>query len=306
MINRKIAVLLATYNGEKYLPELLESLLNQSCKEIVLFVRDDGSTDRTLSIVADYSSRLDTVYINSTQRLGPAKSFIQLLLQSGEGFSCYMFADQDDYWHHDKIERAYAKLAELKNEEPVLYCAGLELVDSSLSHIGVLARPRVLSYNNALVENVAIGCTIAINEKARSLILSNLPKALIMHDWWLYIVISALGKVIYDDFTSIKYRQHPSNAVGAATGLINDLVRKTKRFFSNQVGGVFSISDQAEEFYQCYSHLLTSHYAELAQSLFIEKKTIIGRLHLALASNFIRQKYFDTIILRILFIFGRF
>lgn len=306
MTTKKVAVLLATYNGEKYLSEFLESLSAQSFKGFELFVRDDGSSDRTLNILADYSSRLSIIILEHTERLGAAKSFIQLLVESGGYFDCYMFADQDDYWHLEKIERAQAKLSEKKNEMPTLYCAGLELVDSSLSHISFPSPPRVISFNNALVENVATGCTIALNGKARRLVIDNLPRLLTMHDWWLYVIFSAIGKVVYDDFTALKYRQHDGNAVGAATNAYQDLVRRSKRFFSKKKGGVFGIADQAEEFYRCYSHHLNPQDAELVQSLVSGKKSLTGRLSLAFLSNFMRQKPLDTLILRVMFILGRF
>ena len=299
------AVLLATYNGEKYLPEFLESLLAQSYKDFELIVRDDGSSDDTLNILDSYSHKLSITILNHSERLGAARNFIQLLVDSGDGFKYYLFADQDDYWHHNKIERAQAKLAG-QNNLPTLYCTRLELVDSHLAHISFPPKPRVVALNNALVENIATGCTIALNGDARRLAIDNLPTIFSMHDWWLYIVVSALGKVIYDDFSSLKYRQHGGNTIGAATNVYQHVLQRAKRFFSNKKDGVFCISDQAEEFYHCYGHLLSAQEVKLVQSLITGKKTLLGRMRLAFASDFIRQKTTDTIILKILFLLGRF
>lgn len=306
MTTKKVAVLLATYNGEKYIAEFLESLLAQSFTEFELFVRDDGSTDNTLNILTDYSDRLNITLIDSSSRLGAAKSFIQLLIEVGEGFNCYMFADQDDVWNFDKIERAYTKLLNEKNDVPILYCAGLELVDSSLAHISFSLPPRIISLRNALIENIATGCTIALNEKARELVINNLPEKLIMHDWWFYIVFSALGQVIYDAYPALKYRQHGGNVIGAATSPFQDLKRRIKRFLSSKKDGVFSIADQAAEFDRCFGPFLTADDARLVKSIIEGKKTMSGRFRLALNSGFVRQKKMDTFILRILFLLGRF
>ena len=299
------AVLLATYNGEKYITEFLDSLDQQSYQDFMLIVCDDGSSDATLSILNSYSYKLSITILNSTQRLGAARNFMKLLVDSGDNFEYYFFADQDDYWHPYKIERALIKLAEQRNL-PTLYCSGVELVDAHLTHISFPPPHRVIGLNNALVENIAIGCTIALNNKARHIVTEKLPKDFSMHDWWVHIVISAFGHVIYDDFTSLKYRQHGGNTIGAATTPYQDLVRRLKRFFSTKKNGVFCIADQAEELYRCYGQHLSNQQTVLVQSLIFGKKTLKGRVKLAFTSSFVRQKPMDTFILKIMLLLGRF
>lgn len=303
-MKNKVAVLLATYNGEKYLPEFFESLEKQTYKNFEIYVRDDGSSDASLQVVKSFSERLKITVIDSTERIGAAKSFIQLLLGVSDQFDCYMFADQDDYWHFEKISRAQANINITGG--PVLYCAGLELVDSQLTHISFSSAPRIINLNNALVENIATGCTLALNPKARRLIIENLPNNLTMHDWWIYIVLSALGKIVYDDYAALKYRQHAGNAVGAATNVAHDIVRRINRFFLTKRGGVFSISSQAEEFYRCFGPLLTMRDAKLVLSLIRGKKNLWSRCRLVFNPNFVRQKWIDTFILRIVFMMNRF
>lgn len=302
----KVAVLLSTYNGEKYIHYFLDSLVEQTYKEFELIVRDDGSTDNTMKIINSYSNRLRITTLNADERLGAAKSFIRLLLEVKGNFDCYMFADQDDYWYLDKIHRAHEKLTQQDASFPVMYFAGLELVDSNLSHISFPPRPRIISFNNALVENVATGCTIALNLKARNLVIENLPRQITMHDWWFYIIFSALGEIVYDNYAALKYRQHGGNVVGAATSTFHDLTRRTKRFFSRNSGGVFSISDQAEELYRCFGSYLSSREIKLVKELVNGRKTLFGRICLAASSDFVRQKNIDTFILRIIFLLGRF
>jgi len=124
----KVAILLATYNGSEYIREFLESLIAQTYADFKLIVRDDGSTDDTLEIIRSHSSGIKLDFIETNVRLGPAKSFFELLTQAPDDFDFYFFADQDDYWHKSKVERAVNKLS-AENENIALYCSRLEYVD---------------------------------------------------------------------------------------------------------------------------------------------------------------------------------
>lgn len=299
-----VAILLATYNGEKHLREFLDSLALQTYRSFRVFVRDDGSTDGTLNIIEQYSSSLNVVFIPSSERLGPARSFLKLLAEAGGSFDYYFFADQDDVWFPDKVERALGRLAGAHGQ-PELYCSRLELVDSELNHISFTRLPRVVSLNNALVENIATGCTVAINSAARNIITQRTPSIVYMHDWWAYLVISCFGSVVCDDYVSIKYRQHGSNVVGLAINPYQDFRRRLERFLKKGSDGVFGVSDQAKEFLCCYEDRLTEQQVELVQRL-TNKGGIFGRVRLSCSSSFVRQKRLDTLILRTLFLLGRF
>jgi len=295
---------LATYNGAKYIREFLDSLVAQTYADFKLIVRDDGSIDGTLEIIRSYSPKIEIAFIDANVRLGPAKSFFELLTQAGDDFDFYFFADQDDYWHKSKIERAVDKLSAEK-ENVALYCSSLEYVDENLAHIKCSRVPKVIALENALVENIAIGCTIAVTRPARRLLLEHLPGRIIMHDWWFYIVIVALGKVIYDTFPSIQYRQHGNNTLGAATNIFQDFNHRLSRFIRSD-GGIFELTTQTMEFKRCFSGLLEKNQLELVDSIIDGKAHVVKRLQLAFTSKFIRQRWVDNLILRILFLVGRF
>ena len=304
MNKHRVAVLLATYNGANYILEFLDSLVAQTYTDYKLIVRDDGSTDDTLEIIRSYSHRIKIDFIGADARLGPAKSFFELLAQANDDFDFYFFADQDDYWHKTKIERAVDKLSAEK-EHVALYCSQMEYVDENLAHIKYSRIPKVVALENALVENIATGCTVALTQPARRLILENPPSRIIMHDWWFYIVIAAFGKVIYDGFPTIKYRQHSNNLIGAATNIFQDFNRRLNRFIRSD-GGIFGLATQAMEFKRCFSWLLSEKQLELLDSIIDAKVSIVKRLQLAFFSRFFRQRWGDTLILRILFMAGRF
>jgi hypothetical protein len=120
------------------------------------------------------------------------------------------------------------------------------------------------------------------------------------------MVLAALGTVVYDDYPSLKYRQHGGNAIGAATSIYRDYARRLGRFFSNDQGGVFGVAAQAEEFRRCLGPRLPARQASLVDRLVTGKKSLAGRVGLALSSDFVRQRLVDTVILRILFLLARF
>jgi len=157
-VKKKSAViLLATYNGAEYLPEFLDSLVAQTYSNFTVIVRDDGSTDDTLKIIRSYSHKIEIAFIDANVRLGPAKSFFELLNQAGDNFDFYFFADQDDYWYESKIEHAVDKLsAEKKNV--ALYCSRLEYVDENLAHINCVGKCACGKYRYRLHPCAHLSC----------------------------------------------------------------------------------------------------------------------------------------------------
>ena len=220
--NYKIAVLLATYNGGKYIWEQLESLFQQSCKQFHLYVRDDGSSDDTMKIVEQFHGMFPdrvTILKDSQKHRGAAKSFMYLLENVDSEY--YMFCDQDDIWLPEKIEKTFARMKEVEGTAPVLVATDLRVVDEQLS-------PIKESFNEDLkidvfrkhpelicVRHVVTGCTMMFNRAAKLAALPMSPRAT-MHDEWVALCVHFKGGVIsiLDDST-ILYRQHTSNTLGA-------------------------------------------------------------------------------------------
>jgi glycosyltransferase involved in cell wall biosynthesis len=303
-IHTTAAILLATYNGAKYIGEFLDSLCAQSFQDFCIYVRDDGSTDTTLEIVSEYTSRLNIHILPSKERLGPAKGFFRIMEEAGEEHVCYLLADQDDFWYHDKVKRAVMALRN-HADEVVLYCTRLEYVDEGLHHLDFSPVPRLLTLENAVVENVATGCTVAISRRARKEVLEPKPYDFIMHDWWLYMYCTAFGKVVYDLQPSIKYRQHGSNTIGAATGFLDDFRRRWKRFVKRD-GGVHLLSRQVRAFLSCYGNRLKPQHRHLLNQLDAGTEHMATRLLIALHPPVSRQTRIDTFIMRFLFLIGRY
>lgn len=299
-----IAILLATYNGERFIGAFFDSLLAQTASDVTVYVRDDGSTDATLAIVAEYARRMAVVVMPASQRLGPAHSFMALLHAASEQHAFFAFADQDDVWASTKLQRARSTLS-VDGDVPSLYFARVEYVDEQLMPLGFSTMAAACGFSGALVENVAMGCTMMINRSARALVLDGRPASLTMHDWWVYLVVSAFGRVHADDYIALKYRQHANNAVGGTASIISEYFRKIAGFLQRDPREV-TISQQASELSKHYGHLLSGEQKTLVDSLQLAATVPSRRLALCLRSPFRRQRPIDTVILRVLFLLGRF
>jgi glycosyltransferase involved in cell wall biosynthesis len=301
---KQIAVLLATYNGSEFLSKFLDSLVLQRLKSFVVYVRDDCSSDCTLDIVRSYASKLDIVVLRGDKRLGAAFNFLALLREAGSEHEYYAFADQDDYWHENKLERACAALEHLQGR-PGLYFSRVEYVDRRLEHLSFSPVPRYTGIENALVENVAMGCASMINRAARELVVNTTPNAVIMHDWWIYAIMSALGCIVSDDFVSLQYRQHGNNTIGVSVSKFDEYKTKVSRFLRRD-RGVFRVSDQANQLRICYGDRLNRHQRDMVDMLAAGKTSVLSRLRLCILSPFVRQRVIDTLILKVLFLLNRY
>lgn len=166
-----------------------------------------------------------------------------------------------------KVERAAVALLDRK-DEIALYCSRLEYVDGERYLYSRM--PRLLSIDNAAVENIATGCTVGITHRVRSEVLAGRPYDFIMHDWWLYLYCSAFGCVIFDVKPSIKYRQHGGNTIGAATGLI-DTSAAVDSACSARWRGSFNLR-QLTAFLACYGGGLTEQNRRILSMLVVGKE----------------------------------
>lgn len=213
-------ILLATFNGEAFLPAQLQSLAQQTDTAWRLLVRDDGSTDATREILTAFATRQGRgsvrILEDGAGRLGVLGSFMALLA-AAPCSARYAFCDQDDVWRPEKLARAAAAMADSPPSTPTLYCARQQIVDSTLHPLGLSPDiAREPGFGNALVQNIATGCTIVMNHAARHAVLAEAPPPNTLHDWWSYLTVSgAGGRVIFDPEPVVLYRQHRANAVGA-------------------------------------------------------------------------------------------
>jgi len=232
-IDSKVAILMATYQGERYIYEQLESFNNQSYKNWQLAVSDDGSKDSTLLLIQDFASKTENkVEIFEGPNKGFVDNFLSLLFRSEIKAQYYSFSDQDDIWYRDKIARAVEWLSVIPTNIPALYCSRTHLIDNHKVSLGFSPLfKRIPSFTNSLVQNIGGGNTMVFNEAARNIILKAGLVNVVSHDWWIYILLSgAGGKIHYDQEPGLDYRQHGENLIGTNLGFSARLLRLKKIF----------------------------------------------------------------------------
>lgn len=246
-MKEKIDILLATYNGEKYLKEQIDSILNQTYKNINLIISDDGSTDNTVKILEELEKKDNRIKLFvQSKNLGVVKNIEFLLKQIESDY--YMLSDQDDIWLPEKVEKSIQKL---KEENADLVFGDLEVVDKDLNTIYpsfgdfMLLNKKIKKYINSkklnYLYNCVTGCTILAKKSTLEKILP-LPdnSKYLIHDHWIGIMVSIYGKVTYIPEKYIKYRQHGNNQVG--TDKIShkfDKIEKVRKLFIDVKLGVF-------------------------------------------------------------------
>lgn len=244
----KVTVLMSTYNGDLYLNDQINSILNQSNVKVDLLVRDDGSTDSTLNLLKKYQDEGKLKFFTG-ENLGPARSFLQLLSCTQES-DYYAFSDQDDYWLPDKLSSAVGLMQGFK-DRPCLYFCQTKLVDKNLNPIEqIIIRPR-LTFGEALVYQFVGGCTMVLNAKMRDVVNSYIPSYLYMHDVWIYDIAMAIGaKVLFDPIPHILYRQHGNNVVGQGkTNIKTKWERRIKRIIINKEHPRYRIANEIKNGY---------------------------------------------------------
>lgn len=212
-----VTVLMSTYNGEKYLREQLDSIIKQENVDLRIVVRDDGSSDGTVSILDEYSKKYKFIsYYKGSQNLKPCKSFLELI-RSNTDSDYFALSDQDDIWDRDKLITAIRFLQAQDQTMPALYFSNLRIVDENNKYYrNSHDVPRNLNNKyNALIATAATGCTIVYNKKLAEIANRVKPRTFSMHDTWLYLTCAFFGNVIYDFEPHINYRQHHDNVIGA-------------------------------------------------------------------------------------------
>lgn len=304
---KEVQVLLSSYNGEKYIREQIDSILAQENVAVKLLVRDDGSMDKTVEILKAYEEANDNIWVLYGENLGVIHSFFTLIEEAEEA-EFTAFADQDDVWLPEKLFRAVSALEEQKSELPLVYCSAKQLVDEQLNPLS-----QALHYNNvrpafgnALVENMCTGCTCVINREMLQLLKGRTPDFTVMHDFWIYLVGSCFGRVLYDKESYILYRQHSGNELGAASSLLENYKRRIKNFKKHRG----QLTRQAGELLRLYGKELSGDDKKLtanrtlAEELVQAKKDKKIRRKLVKEGKVFRQRKSDDGIMKVLLYFG--
>lgn len=231
-----VQILLAVYNGGAHLAEQLDSIAAQSHTRWHLIASDDGSSDNSRAVLEAFAED-HPVTLREGPRQGAAANFLSLLGHADpDGWIA--FADQDDIWLPDKLERSLAELQDIPPETPALFCSRSWIADADGNPLRLSPpRSRPICFRNALVQNVVAGNTIVLNPAATRLVQDAAREAgeIVIHDWWIYQIVSGTGgRIVHDDEPTLLYRQHGLNQIGA-----NDSVRERAKRIAMIITGRF-------------------------------------------------------------------
>lgn len=300
-----ISVALCTFNGERYLPALLASLAQQTLRPLELVVCDDGSTDGSWAQLEHFASRaaFPVRLHRNAERLG-----VQANFQAAVSFCrgpLTAFADQDDIWLPEKLARAAAALANAARPEASLYCSRLSCIDESGTLLGRTRVPAHIGFQNALVENIATGCSVVFGASLKTRFLGAVPADMEMHDWWLYLLASSFGEVLYDSEPGVLYRQHADNVAGWQPRLSRwrSRVRSTHARLRSHRRGTDSLN-QAARFIQAYSDCPARVRTTVEELLALRNASLLPRLLGAINPGVRRNDPIENLALRTMIALG--
>ena len=220
--NPKVQILLATYNGAKFLCDQLDSILHQEYKSWEILIHDDGSVDDTIKILNEYQNNYpQKIRLLIDQRIfsSASENFFHLIANRSKEANLYCLCDQDDIWHKNKLNRIVEIFISKDNQEPLLIHSDLSLVDDKgklleKSHNKLINfQKNNITKEKALYYNPVPGCAMSLNAALANKL--SYCRHMVMHDWW--ILLSALEEnatLIYIKFPLVKYRQHSENILG--------------------------------------------------------------------------------------------
>lgn len=305
-MHEKVDILLATYNGEKYLDQQLESIFEQDYHDFRIIIRDDGSTDQTLNILSKwkglYPQKIELVEDN-LKNLGPTQNFNRLMEISDAPYIC--FSDQDDKWLHNKLSKQMERILALEKENPgtgIMVFSDLILCDEQLNIISpsLIEKDRLdakaIEANRLLMQNVPYGCATIINRKLLKMATPIDSRAL-LHDHWLAIISSLTGKINYLDEALIYHRVHTSNASRAESEHKKQASQSIQSKINNQNfhNYLFKQVEQAQAVLENLGALLDDEQtAMLTDFIALKDSKGIRRKWLIIKNRFFKNTFYNT------------
>lgn len=305
MNNVNVAILLASYNGEKYIEEQIKSILSQSYPFWHLYIRDDGSTDNTIGVINryidEYPNKITLLELADNNH-GSKNNFWTLskYIIDNKQYDYFMYCDQDDVWLKNKVKNTLQTMLISEKDNPdkgILVHTDLKVVDEKLNILGdsfIKYRaldPSCVSPNRILIQNNVTGCTMMLNRKLLERALSvEKQEKIAMHDWWFALVASVFGKIVFLDEPTILYRQHGDNVVGATK--VNSLGFIVKRLAgNNHIKHTLRIAvDQSQILIESYKDIPTMYQNVLNDySKIYIKKNKIARIHTIIKYRIFKQ-----------------
>lgn len=298
-----IDVLLATFNGATYLPDLFESLEHQTYPDWRVVIRDDGSTDGTLSVIEEWAERhAERIRLlrDGRARLGPCANFAAVLDASDAPY--FMFCDQDDVWLPNKMNLLFGSIRRIERQKgqhtPILAHSDLVIVDEYLNELhpsrwcrqGFHGSSSFYVRDQLMLQNCVTGCASIGNAALRKRA-SPIPTEAFMHDWWVALVAAYMGELIENETPTVLYRQHQKNVVGTKNPRLfaviarflqrpSAAVERTRRTIEKTQSQAGAFAKQFSDSLDTESYNKFMEYAKLREKNFLKRKLFLFRWNL--------------------------
>ncbi|MCQ5146277.1 glycosyltransferase [Enterocloster bolteae] len=284
----KIAILMSTYNGEKYINKQLESLFNQKVDgHMTIYIRDDGSSDSTIEIIKRWKEKLDIVLYEESN-VGPAKSFWKLFMKEDIQADYYAFCDQDDVWDSSKVQTG---IFALQNEDSeALWCSNCRIIDQRGTVISEKMNKESPNFSiiSQMVCGTTQGCTMLFNDQLRRYIIEKNVKIIPMHDFVIMTYAIAKGNVLYDNYPYLGYRVHSNNVIACdGKNIVKHIRNSLNIWFSSSHRN--ELSNFAVVFLRDNSDYLDMETQKYINNLVKSKHNIMARLELVLDKKTVSQ-----------------
>jgi glycosyltransferase involved in cell wall biosynthesis len=294
----RVAILMCTKNGATFIDDQLKSIADQTHDNWSLIVSDDGSDDGTLAKLNGFATaHPQKITIRQGPQKGVCANFLSLANDPTIRADYFAFSDQDDVWEPDKLQRALDWLASVPADVPAMYCGRTEVMPSKeQGRSPLFSRPP--SFENALVQSLAGGNTMVFNGAAKRILEQAATTAVVLHDWWVYQLVSAAGGVVhYDPQPMLKYRQHSDNVIGSDEGWRGRIVR-LRPILAGRFRDWNDANTTALE--KLPAHLITPANREILQ-LFMKARRapLLQRLYFLKKSGIYRQTLFGNFALSV-------
>lgn len=284
-MTNKVAILLSSYNGSRFISKQIKSIINQNYANWELFIRDDCSLDNTISIIQSFSKKDSRIhFIEGKSNLGPLKSF-QKLLKFAKNYEYVMFSDQDDIWFPDKVSKSVYQIRKERkiNQYALVYTNYYVRKNNSQT---LAYRKNMLPMNipnNILIQSWLMGCTMILSRDLVE-IAYKIPISAVNHDNWFAKVASIIGKIGYIDEPTMIHILHDNNVTQTITnGNIKNKIKNVITKFIKRNDEFQVLYDSSKQLSTLALSLnispsrkkLVSEYYYLFRVGFFKKKTII-------------------------------
>ena len=305
MKQKKVLVLMSTYNGEKYIKRQIESIEKQKTDCLIdILIRDDGSTDSTVNIVKTLMKKYNNIKLVAGHNVGFNKSFFELF-RMADGYDYYAISDQDDIWINTKIQKSIRTIEKEGEKAPILFGACSYIVNDKKEKIGLTSQAnKELTLKNTIIQNIVPGHSQVFNNKMLDFLKTkNDISQIYVYDYWITNLAMLFGKVYFSNDPLVEYRIHDSNSVGYGKNKMEWAKERLRRIKN---GDGKKMTNQIKYFYAKFEKCIDIDSKKEIEKFINSRDNFLRRLKFVFSTRLYRQKRMETVLFKLTYLFGGF